>query len=259
MAGKGGGAWKVAYADFVTAMMAFFMVMWLVGQKNDVRESISNHFKEPTSMFLPGWVKSGQDNNPRSTPQSDAMKPGTTKQGSDVRGRGSGNPGAKELVVNEGTSSRRPKILRRRDGLESGMGTRLVFREDSASLDSEAEDRVKKLVPNLIGKPNKIEVRGHSTRRPMADEGEFKSWWDICYARATETMKLLVKEGVEPERIRISLAGPYEPFTIETDRTANEQNSYVEVFALNEYAEDLVGTASERDRKYSSANADSGN
>ncbi len=38
MAGKGGGAWKVAYADFVTAMMAFFMVMWLTSQKPAVKE-----------------------------------------------------------------------------------------------------------------------------------------------------------------------------------------------------------------------------
>jgi chemotaxis protein MotB len=39
MAGGGGGAWKVAYADFVTAMMAFFMVMWLVGQDQEKRTS----------------------------------------------------------------------------------------------------------------------------------------------------------------------------------------------------------------------------
>ena len=39
MAGKGGGAWKVAYADFVTAMMAFFMVMWLVGQNDKLKNS----------------------------------------------------------------------------------------------------------------------------------------------------------------------------------------------------------------------------
>ena len=48
MAGKGGGAWKVAYADFVTAMMAFFMVMWLVSQGQDVKEAVAEHFRDPT-------------------------------------------------------------------------------------------------------------------------------------------------------------------------------------------------------------------
>src|SRR4051812_19629547 len=48
MAGKGGGgAWKVAYADFVTAMMAFFLVMWICGQDQKVRRSVSDYFSDP--------------------------------------------------------------------------------------------------------------------------------------------------------------------------------------------------------------------
>src|ERR1700747_2329276 len=47
MAGKGGGAWKVAYADFVTAMMAFFLVMWICGQDQKIRRSVSDYFSDP--------------------------------------------------------------------------------------------------------------------------------------------------------------------------------------------------------------------
>src|SRR5687767_12591311 len=46
MAG-GGGAWKVAYADFVTAMMAFFMVMWLTSQKPETKQAIEDYFNDP--------------------------------------------------------------------------------------------------------------------------------------------------------------------------------------------------------------------
>ncbi len=46
MAG-GGGAWKVAYADFVTAMMAFFMVMWLTAQSPEVKKAIGGYFQDP--------------------------------------------------------------------------------------------------------------------------------------------------------------------------------------------------------------------
>src|SRR4051812_33632296 len=42
-----GGAWKVAYADFVTAMMAFFLVMWLVGQSKSVKQGIGGYFRDP--------------------------------------------------------------------------------------------------------------------------------------------------------------------------------------------------------------------
>ena len=45
--GHHGGAWKVAYADFVTAMMAFFLVMWLVNQSQDVKDAVAGYFKDP--------------------------------------------------------------------------------------------------------------------------------------------------------------------------------------------------------------------
>ncbi len=47
MASGGGGAWKVAYADFVTAMMAFFLVMWIAGQDQKIRRSVSDYFSDP--------------------------------------------------------------------------------------------------------------------------------------------------------------------------------------------------------------------
>ena len=50
MAGKGGGAWKVAYADFVTAMMAFFLVMWIVGQDKPVKQAVAKYFEDPLGM-----------------------------------------------------------------------------------------------------------------------------------------------------------------------------------------------------------------
>jgi flagellar motor protein MotB len=54
MAGKGGGAWKVAYADFVTAMMAFFLVMWLISQDQKIKESIAHYFQGPSGIDLLG-------------------------------------------------------------------------------------------------------------------------------------------------------------------------------------------------------------
>jgi flagellar motor protein MotB len=50
MAGKGGGSWKVAYADFVTAMMAFFMVMWIGSQDQKTRQAVANYFIDPSGV-----------------------------------------------------------------------------------------------------------------------------------------------------------------------------------------------------------------
>lgn len=59
MAGKGGGAWKVAYADFVTAMMAFFMVMWLIAQDQKAKDAVAKYFNEPS-----GFKPIGLSHNP---------------------------------------------------------------------------------------------------------------------------------------------------------------------------------------------------
>jgi flagellar motor protein MotB len=58
MAGKGGGgSWKVAYADFVTAMMAFFLVMWICGQDQKIRRSVSDYFSDPMGQISEGSTK----------------------------------------------------------------------------------------------------------------------------------------------------------------------------------------------------------
>ena len=49
-----GGAWKVAYADFVTAMMALFIVLWIVGQSKSTKEAVSGYFKDPTNFSKGG-------------------------------------------------------------------------------------------------------------------------------------------------------------------------------------------------------------
>ncbi len=53
-AGEHGGAWKVAFADFMTAMMAFFLVMWMVGQKDEVREAVAGYFRDPGKFKVEG-------------------------------------------------------------------------------------------------------------------------------------------------------------------------------------------------------------
>lgn len=78
MAGKGGGAWKVAYADFVTAMMAFFMVMWLIAQDQKTKEAVAKYFTDPTGFKPIGLSRSPsskgsvfQEANPGNTPEAE--------------------------------------------------------------------------------------------------------------------------------------------------------------------------------------------
>src|SRR5580698_4083757 len=62
--GHHGGAWKVAYADFVTAMMALFIVLWLLNSSKQIREAVGGYFKDPTGHSkLVGGGKAGAGEN----------------------------------------------------------------------------------------------------------------------------------------------------------------------------------------------------
>src|SRR5262245_66541638 len=113
MAGKGGGAWKVAYADFVTAMMAFFMVMWIVAQNQEVKTAIAEHFSDPFAN-----VVEGEDPTPkRAKAPRQAPRPDNTPDETKQQGKG----------VNA-------MLLTSRGGQRTSIGTMVFFPEDSAEL-----------------------------------------------------------------------------------------------------------------------------
>jgi flagellar motor protein MotB len=96
MAGKGGGAWKVAYADFVTAMMAFFLVMWIVAQDTKVKEAIEHYFVTPMGYAPIGerrQTKTGgvlESKSEGNLPMEEAMSMGRGRSrhtDSDIEGR----------------------------------------------------------------------------------------------------------------------------------------------------------------------------
>ena len=87
MAG-GGGAWKVAYADFVTAMMAFFMVMWLVSQDQKVKDSVAKYFVDPVGFSLSGSSTRPADSAGLFESEFQGQVPGA-KSRSSGKGRGS--------------------------------------------------------------------------------------------------------------------------------------------------------------------------
>ena len=251
MAGKGGGgAWKVAYADFVTAMMAFFMVMWITSQNSEVKGSIARYFNHPfafpsefsgSTSILPIKGAEGEGGAGRFNGNSDGPGRG--------RGHGSANTMLEEKGTQRSTFRQKAGVFVLHGGKQPVQGTVIQFAESSADLTAETKAQLEKAVAMLVGLPNKIEIRGHATQRPLPPGSPFHDVWQLTYARCLATMQCLVELGVEPQRIRMSQAGPFEPQTIRLAPDWEKLNSRVEVYLLDEIAEHFSGTREERDER----------
>lgn len=230
MAGKGGGAWKVAYADFVTAMMAFFLVMWLVGQNKPVKEAVAQYFRDPL----------GKAGAPSGPPVSIAATEGgglanLKAPPKGPRGYGRGPAKADVRPVLGSTSKGGAPIEGLQEPTASRVGGFVLFAEDSAELDDDAKARLRAVAPALVGKPNKIEIRGHATGRPLPQSSSYSDAWQLSYARSMAVYHFLENEGVEPQRMRLSQSGAHEPQELPGNADWTKINSRVEVYMLSEF------------------------
>lgn len=235
MAGKGGGgAWKVAYADFVTAMMAFFLVMWITAQSKPVKQAVAEYFEDPL----------GTNDGSRSTAirgPEDATTVGNFQSGK--------GPGRSLAMANlkssapqnpAGVSATKPPrvLIARNDKATRSTGTTVTFHADSAELDDAAQKRLERLIPVLLGKPNVVEIRGRLERRPASPEADTKTDWQLSYERCAAVQRYLTGHGIPAERIRLSQTGVFESRAVQSEMSeeADAGGSFVEVFALSEYA-----------------------
>jgi chemotaxis protein MotB len=234
MAGKGGGAWKVAYADFVTAMMAFFLVMWIVAQNQPVKEAVAKYFKDP-------WGTVGAPSGPPLAITMDGGGLSNLKAPpKGPRGYGRG-PSRAEPKAALGSSIKGGAPLEgSQDPGSSRVGALITFAEDSAELDERAKEKLLGMAPVLVGKPNKIEIRGHATGRPLPSGSPYGDVWQLSFARCLAAYKFLEHEGVEPYRMRLSQAGPHEPSKQPDNAEWIRENSRVEIYMLGEFVRDAT-------------------
>lgn len=203
MAGKGGGAWKVAYADFVTAMMAFFMVMWLTSQKPEVKQAVAGYFRDPYAIFKGSESGSASEAAPVEDP-----KLGHSAQSQRRRVSNSGNDSNYQFAV--------------------------PFSTDEAALDAAARELVRSFAPTMVGKLNRVEVRAHCQRSPLPADSPFKDRWDLCYARGRAVQEALEAEGIDADRIRLSQAEANEPMAANLTPEELKLNSRVDVILLDD-------------------------
>jgi chemotaxis protein MotB len=200
--GHHGGSWKVAYADFVTAMMAFFLVMWIMGLSDESKAQIAGYFNDPM-----GHTKSApMSRNILKLPSMDSPRAGKEREGETVR-RMQEREKLEELANKiQGTIADDPRLKGLSKHIEIMLtpeGLRLEFLEDkqavffesgSAVVRPAARRLIRKLGPLLVEARRPIAIEGHTDAQPFKGSGYDN--WDLSVDRARAMAKELGAAGV---------------------------------------------------------------
>ena len=217
-AGHHGGAWKVAYADFVTAMMALFIVLWIVANNVTVRASVADYFRDPgamnkTSSGVMNGVNSmkpfsdSQPTQPVVPPNQPPQPTGTASppQQAEVEKLRQEGDRLMQMIaaipdLNKFKDQIEIKITK--DGLrieliEQAEG--LFFDIGSARLKPDAMQLLR-LISSRIGTfPNDVVIEGHTDSRPYTRSGYNN--WDLSTDRANSARRVLEESGIRERQI----------------------------------------------------------
>jgi chemotaxis protein MotB len=189
--GHHGGAWKVAYADFVTALMALFIVLWLLSSSEKVKKAVESYFQDPTGTGkLAGTTMSGKGEGLMLKPEDMAKLKDRIEQAMEQL------PKFDQLkshvamtVTNEGL---------RIELLETEKG--LFFDSGSSKLSPRGEEMLRMLAGQLKLLPNKLLVEGHTDAKPYGSETGYTNW-ELSADRANMARRVMQDGGVTQDQI----------------------------------------------------------
>lgn len=263
--GHHGGAWKIAYADFVTAMMAFFLLMWLLGSSTKAKlEGISEYFKTPLKVALSGGS---------SVANTDSILVGggedfTRQEGQVLKG----------VVKEEKVDEKTKKVLRERaerirlEGLKKkieqaieanpslkkfenqllldittdGLRIQIVdeqnrpmFALGKAELQSYTKTILREIGKMLNDVPNKISLSGHTDAKPFPSGDKGFSNWELSADRANTSRRELVAGGMDTDKV-LKVVGLSSAVLFDKNDAFNPINRRISIVVMNEKAVNAV-------------------
>ncbi len=227
--GHHGGAWKVAYADFVTAMMAFFLLLWLLSTTTvEQRSGIADYFTPTTSLRSgesgAGGILGGQTLSDSGAKIGEGGTPSVV-----VELTPPGSRDAKEKDIEELAAKREqesfedalqalnkaitdsPELSDLKDNIQvdmtsEGMRIQIVdreggalFRAGSAEMNARTQQLIGQIAKVVATLPNNISISGHTDSNPFS-RGDYSNW-ELSSDRANASRRQLVSSGIDPTRI----------------------------------------------------------
>jgi chemotaxis protein MotB len=186
-----GGSWKVAYADFVTAMMSLFIVLWLMNTSDHVRRAVAGYFNDPLGRSaLTGTDRSGTaDNLPITRDnirQLKARLEQSIRQLNDLKSL------SNQIEITVTPEGLRIELLETKDGS--------FFHTGSAELNANGRELLSVLATQLGTVPNRVSIEGHTDARPYAGAANYGNW-ELSSDRANAARRLMQQSGLRRNQV----------------------------------------------------------
>ncbi len=272
-AGHHGGAWKIAFADFATAMMAFFLVLWLMSSATpEQKKAISGYFQDPigfTESASPYVIDLGGTPTPapdRTLNPELKDAPNAQEAAIDTKHKDQVDPGQAETLAEQMERERLELLLQElqnkveenpdlkrfkdqilfeitQDGLRIQImdaANRPMFDLGSARLQPYFEDILLSMADTIKAVPNKISVSGHTDAKPYTGSGGFGNW-ELSSSRANAARRTLIAGGY-PENQVARVVGYASSALFDRNDPLNPVNRRIDIIVLNKKAQqDIEG------------------
>jgi chemotaxis protein MotB len=189
--GHHGGAWKVAYADFVTAMMALFIVLWLLNSSKKIQEAVGGYFRDPsgTSKNI-GTNKRGSDESVALT--KDDMPKLKDQLEQHIRQMSNFEQLKNQIEMTVTSDGLRIELL------ETANGT--FFNLGSPEPSNNGKELLLLLAQQLGKLPNQLSIEGHTDSKPYSGKKEYSNW-ELSTDRANAARRLMQADGLRDNQV----------------------------------------------------------
>jgi chemotaxis protein MotB len=233
--------WVVSFGDMMSLLLTFFIMLVSMSEIKKDDDKFQAMIDSLRAKFGDDFEKlrlAVGTGIPSST------KPAKTTTKRYNKWDNSQNFGAKAAA----SPGDKPTVRNIRPGAQIVVGGPLFFEEVSDELTDTDREQLERIAEELKGKPQKIEIRGHTSRRPLPEGSAFRDHWDLAYARCRKTMKALIELGIDARRIRMGVAAGNEPLHFGGDPLLLKENSRVEVMMLGEVPNALLATEAQAEK-----------
>nr|WP_306463456.1 flagellar motor protein MotB [Providencia stuartii] len=242
-----GGSWKIAYADFMTAMMAFFLVMWLISISSPQElTQIAEYFRTPLKTAINSGTKSGDATNPIPGGGKDIVfrdgdilpEPNNKiEDQSNYRFEKLKQSLEQAILKDPRLNELKPHLLI--DMIDDGLRIQIVDSENrpmfmvgSAYVEPHMRDILRAIAPLLNDVPNKISISGHTDDLPYANGANYNNW-ELSADRANASRRELIAGGWNQDKI-LRVVGMASSIHLDKNNGLAPVNRRISIIVLNE-------------------------